>query len=136
MAPRAYHWAPLLVMIAAGPTEVSAAAEFPATADAATLLYDPPSVKAKPLFTVGRDYPLEVIVNLEGWLKVRDATGTVAWVEKKAIGDKRTLVVNVPVAEVRANPDASAAVVFRAEQNVLLELVDPNYATATPGWAR
>jgi hypothetical protein len=26
--------------------------------------------------------------------------------------------------------------VFRAEQNVLLDLVDSDYVTATPGWAK
>ena len=85
---------------------------------------------------LGRDYPLEVIVNVEGWLKVRDAGGTVAWVERKALADRRTLVVRTPVAEILANADASAPLVFKAEQNVLLELVDPGQAMATPGWAK
>lgn len=137
MAARAYFSAVLLAVIAAAtPAAFPAAAEFHSTADAATVLYDAPSVKAKPLFALGRDYPLEVIVNLEGWLKVRDASGTVAWVEKKSVSDKHMLVVSVPVAETRANPDANSPIVFKAEQNVLLELVDPGYATATPGWAK
>lgn len=102
----------------------------------AAVLYDAPSLKAKPLFVVGRDTPLEVIVNVEGWLKVRDAAGTVAWVERKSLGDKRTLVVRVPVADVLASADANSAVVFKAEQNVLLELVDANYVASTPGWAK
>ena len=116
-------------------TAVAPAAEFHATIDP-TVLYDGPSLKAKPLFVLGRDYPVEVIVNVEGWLKVRDAGGTVAWIEKRAVGDKRMLVVRMPVADVHANPDAAAAVVFKAEQNVLLELVDPAYVTNTPGWAK
>ncbi len=80
--------------------------------------------------------PLEVIVNVEGWLKVRDAGGTVAWVEKKSVGDKHVLLVRGAVADILASPDAAAPVVFKAEQNVLLELVDPDFATATPGWAK
>jgi len=111
------------------------AAEFRATSEAA-VLYDAPSVKGKPLFVLGRDYPLEVIVTLESWLKVRDAGGTVAWVERKALAERRTLVVRTPVAEVLANADASAPLVFKAEQNVLLELVDQGQAVATPGWVR
>ena len=111
------------------------AAEFRATSEAA-VLYDAPSVKGKPLFVLGRDYPLEVIVTLESWLKVRDAGGTVAWVERKALAERRTLVVRAPVAEVLANADASAPLVFKAEQNVLLELVDQGQAVATPGWVR
>jgi len=112
------------------------AAEFRATADA-TVLYDAPSTKAKPLFVLGRDVPLEVIVPVESWIKVRDAGGTIGWVEKRTLVDRHTLVVRTPVADIRANPDENAPVVFRAEQNVLLELGEPASSAATtamPGW--
>jgi SH3-like domain-containing protein len=112
-----------------------AAAEFRSTSDVA-ILYDAPSLKSKALFALGRDYPLEVIVNVEGWLKVRDAGGTVAWIEKKSVGEKRSVMVRSPTAEVYAQPEASSTLLFKAEQNVLLELLDPSYATATPGWAK
>lgn len=113
----------------------AAGSDFRSTTDAA-VLYDAPSLKSKPLFAIGRGYPLEVIVNVEGWLKVRDASGTVAWIEKKSTGDKRMLMVRVPTAEILAQPEASAPTVFRAEQNVLLELLDPSAAATTPGWAK
>ncbi len=102
----------------------AAALEFRATADAATVLYDAPSLKAKPVFVLGRDYPLEVVVKVEGWVKVRDATGALAWIEKKALADRRTVMVRAAQAEVMAAPEATASLVFRAEQNVLLELVE------------
>jgi SH3-like domain-containing protein len=112
-------------------------AEFRGTVDAATVLYDAPSSKSKPLFVLGRDVPLEVIVPVEAWIKVRDAGGTIGWVEKRTLGDRHTLVVRAPVAEIRANPDEAAPVVFRAEQNVLLDLAEPAVSAATtamPGW--
>ena len=112
------------------------AAEFRTTADAA-VLYDAPSAKARPLFVLGRDVPLEVIVPVESWIKVRDVGGTIGWVEKRSLSDRHTLVVRVPVAEIRATPDEAAPVVFRAEQNVLLELAEPATSAATtamPGW--
>jgi SH3-like domain-containing protein len=111
------------------------AAEFHATTEVA-VLYDAPSIKGQRLFVVSRDTPLEVIVSVEGWLKIRDAGGTVAWIERKAVGDRRMLVVRVPIADVLANPSDSSPLVFKAEQNVLLELADPAYATGTPGWAK
>jgi len=111
------------------------AAEFHATTDVA-VMYDAPSLRAKPLFALGRDYPVETIVNVEGWSKVRDATGTVAWIEKKLIGDKRFVVVRVPNTDVLATPDLNAPTVFKAEQNVLLELADTAYKSSTPGWAK
>jgi SH3-like domain-containing protein len=115
------------------------ASDFRSTAEAATVLYDAPSAKARPLFVLGRDTPLEVIVPVEGWIKVRDAGGTIGWVDKGSLADRRSLVVRVPLAEVRAHADDAAPLVFRAEQNVLLELAERAIgasATATPGWVR
>ena len=128
-APRSL--APALSLAAA----TAAASEFRATTEVA-VLYDAPSVKGKPLFVIGRDYPLEVVVSLDAWLKVRDAGGTVAWVERKAVSERRTLVVRTPVAEILASPDAAAPVVFKAEQNVLLELIEPAPGAAMPGWVK
>jgi len=125
------------VVAAAALALPASAADYLSTGEAATVLYDAPSTKARPLFVLGRDVPLEVIVPVEGWIKVRDAGGTIGWVEKRTLAEKRTLVVRVPVAEVRANPDDGAPLVFRAEQNVLLELAEQAAGastTATPGW--
>ena len=127
-----------LALIAVALATTAAAADFKSAADA-VVLYDAPSAKAKPLFVLGRDTPLEVIVPVEGWSKVRDATGTIGWVERKSLGDRRTLVVRAALAEVRANPDDNAPIVFRAEQNVLLELAEPAAtaaATSMPGWVK
>ena len=41
---------------------LAAAAEYRSIGEPATVLYDAPSAKAKPLFVLGRDTPLEVIV--------------------------------------------------------------------------
>lgn len=115
------------------------AADYRVTGEPATILYDAPSAKAKPLFVYGRDVPLEVLVNVEGWTKVRDLTGSIGWVAGKGLAEKRSLQVRVPLADVRANPDESAPLVFRAEQNVLLELAESATSpatTATPGWVR
>ena len=110
-------------------------AEFHSTSEA-VVLYDAPSVKAKPLFVLGREVPVEVIVSVEGWYKIRDATGGVAWIEKRAVADRRTVVVRASSADIVASPEANAAIVFKAEQNVLLELADASYASSTPGWAK
>ncbi len=118
---------------------LAAAAEFRATSDAATILYDAPSARAKPLFVYGRDVPLETLVSVEGWTKVRDSSGTIGWIANRALADKRMLVVRAPIADVRANPEDGATVVFRAEQSVLLELAEPATsaaATASPGWVK
>jgi SH3-like domain-containing protein len=115
------------------------ASDYRITADAPAVLYDAPSAKAKPLFVYGRDVPMEVLVSVEGWTKVRDSSGTIGWFSAKSLSDKRMLLVRAPSADVRANPDESAAVVFRAEQNVLLELAEAAASastTASPGWVK
>lgn len=115
------------------------ASDYRITADAPAVLYDAPSAKAKPMFVYGRDVPMEVLVSVEGWTKVRDSAGTIGWLAAKSLSDKRMLLVRAPSAEVRANPDESAAVVFRAEQNVLLELAESAASastTASPGWVK
>jgi len=130
--------AALIVAVAAFAGAVSAA-EFRATAEAPTILYDGPSAKSKPQFLYGRDVPVEIIVIVEGWAKVRDAGGTIGWIERKALGDKRTLLVRTPVADVRERAEDAAPLVFRAEQNVLLELAEAASSpstTAWPGWVK
>lgn len=115
------------------------AADFRSTRDAATVLYDAPSARAKPLFVYGRDVPLEALVNVEGWTKVRDASGTIGWIAGQSLSDKRMLVVRAPTADVRAAPDDSSPLVLRAERDVLLELAEPATspaATANPGWVK
>jgi SH3-like domain-containing protein len=137
LPPRTVACAIAALALAPAPWRTAAAAEFRATADAASVLYDAPSTKAKPLFVLGRDTPLEIIVPLQGWVKVRDAGGTIAWIEQKALADRHSVVVRVPVAEILAGPEATAALVFRAENGVLLELAEPpTAASATPGWVR
>lgn len=115
------------------------AADFRSTRDAATVLYDAPSAHAKPLYVYGRDIPVEALVNVEGWTKVRDASGTIGWMADKSLAERRMLVVRAPGADVRAAPDEKAPVVFRADRDVLLELAEPApspAATATPGWVK
>jgi SH3-like domain-containing protein len=117
-------------MLASGALAAPALAlEFRAVADPAAVLYDAPSAKSSKLFVVNRGYPLEVIVAVEGWIKVRDASGGLAWIEAKQLTDKRTVMVKVPVAQVRQKPEDSAPVAFQAQQNVILELVE-----VTGGW--
>ena len=68
------------------------AAEFRSVADPAVVLYDAPSLKGKPLYILGRGTPLEVLVPVEGWVKVKDVDGTFGWVEKKGLAERRMLI--------------------------------------------
>lgn len=108
-----------------------AGAEFRSVAEPAAILYDAPSTKSKKLFVVSHGYPVEVVVVVEGWTKVRDASGDLTWIESRHLTDRRTVVVTAPVAEVREAADDNATVVFQARQSVLLELLE-----IAGGWLR
>lgn len=104
----------------------------PVDGAAASILYDSPSKMGKKLYLIRRYTPVEVVVSLEGWSKVRDVDGGMAWLEKKAISERRTVQVTADRAQVRQSADASATTVFEAEKGVALELVEP----AAAGWAK
>ena len=118
-----------LIGVAAAPAW---ALEFRSIAGTAAVLYDAPSAKSRKVYVVNQGYPLEVVVMVEGWVKVRDANGELTWVESKALTDKRTVMVKVPVALIRQSADDASPVVFQAQQDVILELE----SVATGGWLR
>ena len=96
------------------------------------VLYDAPSLQAKRLYVVGKYFPLEVIVDLDGWSRIRDSKGELAWIEKKYLSDQRMVLVTSPLAEVRQSTDVKAPIVFKAEQSVVLEFIE----NASGGWAK
>ena len=110
----------------------AAAAEFRSIAASGTLMYDAPSVRAKKLFVASRLYPVEIVINIDTWAKVRDHAGDLVWVEKKALSDKRTVIVTVSVAEARQTASDQAALVFQAQQGVALDIAEP----PAGGWIR
>ncbi|MDE2584328.1 MAG: hypothetical protein KGN39_02940 [Betaproteobacteria bacterium] len=98
----------------------------------AAILYDAPSKKGVKRFIIRRYTPVEVVVSLEGWAKVRDAAGGLAWIERACLSDRRTVQVVADRAEVRQAADANAPLVFEAEKGVALDWLE----TAPPGWVR
>jgi SH3-like domain-containing protein len=122
----------LAVAVAAFAATLAGAVEYRTIGERPAVLYDAPSQKADKLFVAGRNYPFEVLVKLDLWTKVRDVNGEVAWVENKALGERRMVMVNVPLADIRAQANAQAAVVFEGARNLLLEALEP----AQDGWLK
>jgi len=121
---------PALVLLALAST--AAAGDFRSIAESGTPMYDAPSIRAKKLFVASRYYPVEVVINIDAWVKVRDQSGDLTWVEKKALSEKRTVVVTAPFADVRQAPSEQAALVFQAQQGVALDVAEPQ----TGGWVK
>lgn len=118
-------------LIAALLTTSVAALDFRSVGETA-ILYDAPSQKAKPLFVIAAGTPVEVIVSLDVWSKVRDSTGDLTWIERRLLTERRTLQVRGVPAMIHAEPSEDSGVVFAAEPDVLLEFLE----TAVPGWIR
>lgn len=110
----------------------SAEIEYFSIAENAVVMYDAPSLKADKLFVASRFLPVEAVVNVEGWVKVRDSSGSLAWVEKKALSQQRYVVVTVPMADVFQSANVSSALIFQAEENTVLEWLDSD----TQGWVK
>lgn len=98
----------------------------------AAVLFDAPSQKAKPLFVIAPGTPVEVIVSLDAWVKVRDQKGDLAWIERRQLADKRTLQVRAGGAQIRLEAGDNAKLAFAAETDVVLELLEPGPV----GWAQ
>ncbi len=120
-----------LLCLAAGFSLPVSAIEY-RSVNAVTVLYDAPSQRGGKLFVIRRDTPVEVVVSLEGWSKVRDAEGGLAWIEKKYLAEKRSVIVIADRAEVRQKAEEGSPLVFEAEKNVALDYLE----TAPGGWAK
>jgi SH3-like domain-containing protein len=98
------------------------AAEFRSVSIAKVIGYDAPSTEATKTYIYSKDYPLEVIVNLGDWLKLRDQQGSLSWVENKNLSQKRAVLVleKTDLTQTETQPSALVATV---EKGVSLELV-------------
>jgi SH3-like domain-containing protein len=103
----------------------AAAFDFKTVGPHPAILYDAPSPKGGKLFIAPSGMPVEVLLSYGDWVKVRDASGDMAWIEAQGLSARRNVIVRVPSARVHAAPDDEAPVVMTADKNVLLELVDP-----------
>lgn len=110
--------ATLLLLL--GVSHASYAFDFISVAEPA-ILYDANSLKARKLFVATRYLPLEQVVVLDNWVKVRDNAGRLFWIEKRQVSSKRYVMVTVPSASVRRSPDEGAELVFKAKQQLGLE---------------
>lgn len=133
-------------------TYLGAALAFSTTATAlefgssarASIMYDTPATSAGKLAVISAGYPLEKVITTTGWVKVRDETGALAWIEESAFSAKRTLLINTPLAHVLEKPLDNAPTRFRVPRGVTLELIAPveggwvkvRHASGQEGYAR
>lgn len=109
----------------------AAASDYRSLAEPA-ILYDAPSKQGKPLFVIQRYTPVETVVNIDRWVKVREPAGSLLWLERRQLSDKRTVIITAARADIRQKPDASAPLAFEASKDVVLELSEK----PADGWVK
>ena len=122
----------LVVLSLLGVAGAAQAIDYRSVSVPAAILYDAPSQAGKKLYLIKAQTPVEVVVRLDGWLKVRDAEGTLAWIEARNLADKRTLVVTAAKAEIRQADKPESPVLAELDKWVAVEFVE----LASPGWAK
>ena len=108
------------------------AVDYVSIGESSAILYDAPSAKAKKLFVVNRYMPFEQVVTLDNWVKVRDHSGGLYWVEKRVLSSRRYVFALPPLLDVRAEPDPGATRLFQVRQQVALERLESTGA----GWVK
>ena len=92
------------------------------TTSRAALLYDAPSQAGAKIAIAGSGLPLEVVVETASWVKVRDHSGRLSWIEKSALGGTKNVMIKAETSVIRHQPRADADVAFRAVRGVLLQI--------------
>jgi SH3-like domain-containing protein len=98
------------------------------------ILFETSSLQARKLAIIRSGTPVEVVVTSHDlqWVKVRDPSGAMSWIEGNALSKQRTVLVTVEKAAVRHEANERSPVVFEAARNVVFEFVsfDPS------GWVK
>lgn len=107
------------------------AIEFRSLTEAA-IVYDAPSTEGRRLFILRPGTPVEIVVTLDQWIKVREPSGSLSWIERRVLAKRRTLLVTAERAAIRREARDDAPLSFEAARNVVVELIE----APTLGWAR
>jgi SH3-like domain-containing protein len=97
------------------------------------ILYDAPSTAANKTAVIGAGYPLEVLVRVDNWLKVRDRTGDLLWIQSSDAHGKPSVIVTSPVTNILEKPQSDAPTRYRVSQGVTLEVSEDS---GEPGWIK
>ena len=122
----------LVALLLVSAASAALAVDYRSVSVPAAILYDSPSQQGKKLYLIKAQTPVEVVVRLEGWFKVRDAEGSLAWIESRSLAERRMLVVTAPRGEIRQSDKPDAPLVAELDKWVAVEFVE----AASPGWAK
>jgi SH3-like domain-containing protein len=108
------------------------ALDFRSVVPAKAILYDAPSLEATKLYILNSGYPVEIIVNLGDWVKVRDQLGGLSWIESKHLSAKRTVIVTENT-DIKSAENVNSSLLATVEKDVALEMLSPMIKN---GWVK
>jgi SH3-like domain-containing protein len=84
---------------------------------------------------VRRGLPVEILATFDIWRKIRDADGTIGWVNQQMLSGRRSILVAATVRDLRRAPDPTSEIVAQLEPGVvaLVSKCDPAWCEVKAG---
>ncbi|MCB6183532.1 SH3 domain-containing protein [Leeia sp. TBRC 13508] len=112
------------------------ALEFRSAVKSGVVLYESPASTAKKVFLVSEGYPVEVVISQGEWLKIRDASGALAWGHLPDWSNKRTVMVLKEGASLYAKPEPTSPILSKLTKSVWFSLSEPSSSEKVAGWLK
>ena len=106
-------------------------ADFISVKTKKALLYEGPSASTKKLYIVTEGYPLEIMVNLKDWKKVKDHTGNISWIQSNFADKNRTVMTIKGSVNLYHKASLQSSKLGQISKFVILNL---NSTLVTDGW--
>ena len=89
------------------------------------ILFEGPSITTDKMFIVTEGYPLEVLVSLKDWKKVKDHNGKISWIESNNTHNERTVLITKDDAVIFNEANEESHKLANVEKFVVLKLNSP-----------
>ena len=89
------------------------------------VLFEGPSKTTEKMYIVTEGYPLEVLVSLKDWKKVKDHNGKISWIESKHTHNERTVLITKDDAVIFNQANEKSHKLANVEKFVVLKLNSP-----------
>jgi SH3 domain protein len=96
------------------------------------ILFEGPSKTTEKRYIVTEGYPLEVLVNLKDWKKVKDHNGKISWIESKYTHNERTVLILKDDAVIFNQANDNSHKLANVDKSVVLKL---NSTLLVGNWA-
>ena len=100
-----------------------------------------PSTKSNVIWQVFESFPLEIVKREGKWLYVVDFEGDKGWIYETLVSSKKTVIVNVETANMRAGSSTDDPIVATVKKGVVFEPLEMNgewmkvrYKNEITGW--